>query len=127
VNGLLFAAVLAAGALGALLRYAVTRAFAGRPSRLPWAVLAVNVTGSLLAGVAIALGSSFPLVPEVAVSGFAGGLTTFSTFSTETVQLVLEGRRRAAVVSVVLNLVGGIGAFALAYAVTLAAVGALSA
>ncbi|HTL40141.1 MAG TPA: CrcB family protein [Pseudolysinimonas sp.] len=127
MSGLLFAAVMVAGALGALLRYAVTRAFAGRPSRLPWAVLVVNVAGSLLAGVAIALGASAPLVPEIAVSGFAGGLTTFSTFSTETVQLVLEGRRRAATVSVLLNLVGGLGAFALAYAVTLAVTGAVAA
>lgn len=127
MSGLLFAAVMVAGALGALLRYAVTRAFAGHPSRLPWAVLVVNVAGSLVAGVAIALGASAPLVPELAVSGFAGGLTTFSTFSTETVQLVLEGRRRAATVSVLLNLGGGIGAFALAYAVTLAVTGAVAA
>jgi CrcB protein len=119
----LFLAVAVAGALGALLRYAVTRAFAARPSRLPWAVLVVNVAGSLVAGVAVALGSSFPLVPQLAVAGFAGGLTTFSTFSTETVQLVLEGRRRAAIVSVLLNLVGGIAGFALAYALTLAGMG----
>jgi CrcB protein len=124
VSGVLFAVVMAAGALGALLRYAVTRAFARQPSRLPWAVLVVNVAGSLVAGVAVALGSSDPLVPEVAVSGFAGGLTTFSTFSTETVQLVLEGRRRAAAASVTLNLVGGLGAFALAWVITLAAMGA---
>ena len=44
----LFLAVAVAGALGALLRYAVTRAFAARPSRLPWAVLVVNVAGSLV-------------------------------------------------------------------------------
>ncbi|MGN6502281.1 MAG: CrcB family protein [Pseudolysinimonas sp.] len=121
MSPLLFAAVMAAGALGALGRYGVTRAFAARPARLPWAGLAVNVTGSLVAGAAVALGAQIPLVTTLAVSGFAGGLTTFSTFSTETVQLVLEGRRRAAAVSVLLNLVGGIGAFALSFAVTSAA------
>lgn len=120
MSALVIAAAFAAGAAGALLRYVVTRAFAGRPARLPWAVLIVNVAGSLAAGVAVALGVALsPVVPFIAVSGFAGGLTTFSTFSTETVQLVLDGRWRAALGSVVANVAGGVAAFALGYFVVL--------
>jgi CrcB protein len=124
VSALVVAATMVAGALGALLRYGVTRSFADHRSRLPWAVLIVNVGGSLVAGVAVALGSASPVIPQLAVSGFAGGLTTFSTFSTETVQLVLERRLPAAVASVVANLVLGVAAFALAFGVTLALSGA---
>jgi len=48
----------------------------------------------------------------------AGGLTTFSTWSVETVQLVLDGRWRTAVTSVALNLVVGVGVAGGAWALT---------
>ena len=100
---LVVALVLVAGALGSTLRYLVGRA--GARASWPWPVLAVNVAGSLVAGVGIH--SDLALV---AVTGLAGGLTTFSTFSVETVQLASEGRWRAATSSVALNLVLGIAA-----------------
>lgn len=100
---LVVALVLVAGALGSALRYLVGRA--GARASWPWPVLAVNVAGSLIAGVGIH--SDLALV---AVTGLAGGLTTFSTFSVETVQLASEGRWRAATSSVALNLVLGIAA-----------------
>ena len=101
-------ALIGAGALGALARYLVSTLLAGRGS-LPWAVVVVNVVGSFAAGLALGL----PLdstVQLIIVSGFCGGLTTFSTLSVETVQLVLDGKRRAAALSVTLNLVIGIAA-----------------
>ena len=101
-------ALIGAGALGALARYLVSTLLAGRES-LPWAVVVVNVVGSFAAGLALGL----PLdstVQLIIVSGFCGGLTTFSTLSVETVQLVLDGKRRAAALSVTLNLVIGIAA-----------------
>ncbi len=111
---------LAAGAVGALLRYAVTRAVAKKPTRLPWAVVLVNVIGSLIAGVAVALSLTDPhgALRLMLVSGFAGGLTTFSTFSVETVQLAIDGRWRALAGSVLGNLLGGVAAFVLAFSVT---------
>jgi CrcB protein len=108
VTPLVIVAIIGAGAVGALVRYAVSTWLVGR-GRLPWAVAAVNVVGSLAAGLLVGL----PLGPEVqliALGGFCGGLTTFSTLSVETVQLVLDGRRRVAAVSVTLNLVLGIAA-----------------
>jgi len=101
-------ALIGTGALGALARYLVSTLLAGRGS-LPWAVVVVNVVGSFAAGLALGL----PLdstVQLIIVSGFCGGLTTFSTLSVETVQLVLDGKRRAAALSVTLNLVIGIAA-----------------
>jgi fluoride exporter len=100
---LVVALVLVAGAVGSLVRYLVGRA--GARASWPWPVLAVNVAGSLLAGILIH--SDLALI---AVTGLAGGLTTFSTFSVETVQLVAEGRWRTATASVALNLTLGLAA-----------------
>jgi CrcB protein len=102
-------AILLAGGAGALLRYAAGLAVGRSRSRLPWAVLAVNVAGSVVAGVVVGLGVGGD-VRLVIVTGFAGGLTTFSTLSVETIQLLIEGRWRTAAASVAANLVLGIGA-----------------
>lgn len=109
-------AAVVAGSLGAVIRYGTARAFASHPSRLPWAVLIVNVVGSLIGGVVLGLAQAGVWNADVrliVLSGFCGGLTTFSTFSVETIQLTLEGRMRAAIASVAANLVLGIGAAAL--------------
>jgi fluoride exporter len=112
---LIVVAALAAGALGALVRYGVTHAFRLSPQRLPWAVLLVNLLGSFIAGIVVGVSSLDPdgVVRLIALGGFAGGLTTFSTFSVESVQLALEGRWRAVVGSVLGNALGGIAAFIL--------------
>ena len=75
--------VLVAGALGAVLRYLVGRA--GAKAVWPWPVLLVNVAGSLVAGFAVHTDLAL-----IAVTGFAGGLTTFSTLSVETAGLALN-------------------------------------
>ena len=101
--------VVGAGALGALLRYAASRVAArsATTSPWPWPVLVVNVVGSLVAGAAFHSDAAL-----VVVTGFCGGLTTFSTFSVETIQLVAERRTRAAAASVALNLALGLAAAA---------------
>jgi len=118
VSALVIVAAVAAGAVGAVLRYLTARAFATHPSRLPWAVLIVNVVGSLIGGVALGLAQAGAWGADarlIVLSGFCGGLTTFSTFSVETIQLTLEGRMRAAVASVAANVVLGIAAAALGF------------
>jgi CrcB protein len=125
VNALVVIAALVAGALGALLRYGVTRAFRTSPKLLPVAVLLVNIVGSLIAGIVIGTAHLDPdgAIRLIALGGFAGGLTTFSTFSVETVQLALEGHARAVVGSVLGNVIGGAAAFALAWWATAMLVG----
>ena len=126
MSGWVVAVAVIAGGLGAVTRYAVTRVVARRASatQLTRAVLIVNVTGSLIAGALIGLPGD---AQYVLVAGFAGGLTTFSTWSVETVQESLAGRSQAAVGNVVINLAAGLIAAVLAYAITGAIVVALGA
>lgn len=112
MNATVIAAALVAGAVGAALRFAASTLFA-RCSRLPWAVLLVNAVGSLVGGVVIGMTQSGAIGPDarlVLLGGFAGGLTTFSTFSVETVQLALAGRWRTALGSLLANLALGLAA-----------------
>lgn len=119
-------AVVVAGTAGALLRYAVSLVFAhadarGRPAQraaFPRAVLVVNVVGSALSGGLLALAERQGVSAEfflILVTGLCGGLTTFSTWSVETIQLALEGRMRVAIANVALNLALGLAAAALCY------------
>jgi len=116
--------VLVSGAVGALLRFGLSRALpvAARPQNVPRAVLIVNVVGSFLAGVALAL-TQTEAIPAVAgvviITGLCGGLTTFSTFAVESVELIMQGKTRIAARSLALNLVLGVGAAALGYLPTL--------
>jgi CrcB protein len=109
------AAVIVAGAAGAVLRFAVSYVFAApRYRNLPLAVLIVNVVGSAVGGAVLGLATGE--VRLVLLSGLCGGLTTFSTFSTESIQLMLAGRWKVALGSIAANLVLGIGAAAAAFA-----------
>ena len=108
LSPLIVVAVLVAGALGAVLRYALSRAFPVRPGHLPGGILIVNIVGSGLAGALIGLAERAALDGDlrlVLVTGFCGGLTTFSTWSVETIELLDGGRWRAAILNVVVTLV----------------------
>ncbi len=109
-------AVLAAGAVGAVLRFVVSRAI-----ETPWGVLVVNVLGSAIGGAALGLAERGEIGSDIRLillTGLCGGLTTFSTWSVETVQLAIEGKWRTVALSVGGNLVLGIGAAAIAYLAT---------
>ena len=119
MTALVVIAALLAGAVGAMLRYAASTVIGRTRSRLPWAVLLVNVVGSLIGGVVLGLAQAGTIGTDarlVVLSGLAGGLTTFSTFSTETVQLALAGRWRTASLSVAANLAFGIAAAVVGFA-----------
>ncbi|MFJ4264571.1 fluoride efflux transporter CrcB [Paenarthrobacter nicotinovorans] len=126
MNNVLFgAAVMVCGATAALVRYAVTilAVRAGHNSLTtgyPYPVLIVNAVGSLIAGLAIGAASA-GVIPSslqtLLVTGVAGGLTTFSTFSVETLQLLMRGRYKTAVSSVVVNLAVGLALAAVGYTV----------
>jgi CrcB protein len=110
------------GALGAVLRHLTSVSLAGR-GRVPLGVLVVNVVGSFVAGVALGapLGDVYTATLQlIIVSGLCGGLTTFSTLAVETIQLTLEGKHRAAALSVGYNLVFAIAATILGIALGMA-------
>jgi CrcB protein len=79
--------------VGALLRWVLAGRFNPLHPTLPLGTLAANLLGGYLIGIAIAYFSDRPdLPPEYrlfVVTGFLGGLTTFSTYSAEVVMLVL--------------------------------------
>lgn len=105
-----------AGAAGAVARWRLSRSI-----RAPWAVLVVNVVGSGIGGAVLGLaqlGAVSSDIRLVLLGGLCGGLTTFSSWSVETIQLVQDGAWRVAALSVGANLLLGIGAAALGYALT---------
>lgn len=93
----LILAVAAGGATGTLLRFAVSNWVGAHwPQHFYWATLAVNLVGCLLIGYLYGL---FLLRPEVPLAlraglvvGFLGGLTTFSSFSLDTLRLLESGQ-----------------------------------
>lgn len=119
MSALIQAAAVAAGAAtGALVRWqAGTRLslIAG----LPAGTLAVNLGGGLLIGLALAW---FRLHPDqqvwrlLAITGFMGGLTTFSAFSGESLGLLLSGRYLMALTHTLAHVIGALGCAALGHA-----------
>lgn len=107
--------VAAGGALGALARFGLSAwIHAAWAPRFPVATLGINAAGSLLIGVLWVLiaerASLHPDWRSVAMTGFLGAFTTFSTFSLETVTLFEDGRVAEALAYVlgsVLLCVGG--------------------
>lgn len=79
---------------------------------LPLGTLAANVIGGYLVGVAVAifhLNTHFPLAWKLfAITGFLGGLTTFSTFSAEVVERLLAGQPGLAIGVASLHLAGSL-------------------
>ena len=104
--------MLLGGALGALARYGVsilaTRTYG---ASFPVGTLYVNLVGCFLIGVAFGLGeqggvsASFRLF---FITGFLGALTTFSTYSLETVNNAVGGNMDLAMLNIVGNNVGGL-------------------
>lgn len=86
-------AVALGGSLGATARWVVVSSF--DRDGFPWPVLAVNVVGSLLLGIVLAEEWTHPkrrlLLHDFGGIGLCGGLTTFSTFSVEVVDLARAG------------------------------------
>lgn len=112
--------MVALGALvGAPLRYVTDRAMQSlHGSQFPWGTLIVNVAASLLlGGVAGASMHVSPTTAALVGTGFCGALSTYSTFSYETMRLAGVGFRFYALTNVVLSLLAGIGAAALGWTI----------
>lgn len=90
-----FFAIGLGAALGAISRWLLGLWLNQSHAALPWGTLAANLIGGYLIGVALGAISLYPDVPDwlklTITTGFLGGLTTFSTFSAETVGLLERG------------------------------------
>jgi CrcB protein len=106
------AAVGTGAALGALLRWQLSAWLNPLSDGVPAGTLAANLIGGYLVGVAVAWFAQHPDISPAwrlfAITGFLGGLTTFSTFSAEVVGLLQQGRMGMAVITSGLHLFGSL-------------------
>ena len=114
--------VIAGAAVGAPLRYLSDRAIQSRHDTVfPWGTFTVNVLGSLILGIiagAVTAGGASPQVQLALGTGFCGALTTYSTFSYETLRLLEDDARLFAAANVVASIVAGLGAAFLGVAIS---------
>ena len=112
--GLALLAIAVGAVLGAWARWGLAYWLNPRLAPLPLGTLAANLIGGYLVGIAVAFFISHPsLAPAwrlVLITGFLGGLTTFSTFSAESVALLQAGALGPAFLHTALHLVGSIAA-----------------
>ena len=105
-------AIAVGSALGALLRWQLGIKLNALFPTIPPGTLAANLIGAYVIGLAIAFFASFSaLSPEwrlLVITGFCGGLTTFSTFSAELATLLQQGRVLWALGIVAAHVVGSV-------------------
>ena len=112
----LFVAIIAIGigaALGAILRWGLGVGLNHLLPAMPLGTLMANLLGGYLVGLAIALFAQAPQVQAewrlFVITGFLGGLTTFSTFSAEVVHALQQGRLGWAAATVSTHVLGSLG------------------
>ncbi|MEU7900181.1 fluoride efflux transporter CrcB [Nonomuraea sp. NPDC049152] len=108
------------GAVGAPLRYLTDRAVQARHDTVfPWGTFTANVVGSLILGVltgAALSGAAGADVQLLLGTGLCGALTTYSTFSVETLRLAEAGAAFFAAANVIVSIIAGLGALFLGLA-----------
>ena len=105
-------AIFCGAGLGALLRAGFNATTVNIASMLPLGTFFSNMVGGYLIGIAVAFfGNNPALSPEwklFVITGFLGGLTTFSSFSAEVVGLMQRGEVTWALGTALLHLVGSL-------------------
>ncbi|TGN74821.1 fluoride efflux transporter CrcB [Streptomyces bauhiniae] len=106
--------VILGGMAGAPLRYLTDRAVQKRHDAVfPWGTFTVNVLGCFILGLltgAVVAGAASSHIQLLIGTGLCGALTTYSTFSYETLRLTEDGARFLAAANVVASVVAGLGA-----------------
>ncbi|QFU22762.1 fluoride efflux transporter CrcB [Shewanella eurypsychrophilus] len=106
MNNILFVAL--GGSIGAVFRYMISILMVQLfGSAFPFGTLLVNILGSFMMGIIYALGQVSEVSPEIKALvgvGLLGALTTFSTFSNETLLLIQSGAWLKAFFNIALNL-----------------------
>lgn len=105
-------AISVGASLGALLRWWLGLVLNGLFPTMPPGTLVANLVGGYLVGLAIAFFATYSAIaPEwrlLVITGFCGGLTTFSTFSAEIVTLLQQGRAAWALTAAGAHLLGSV-------------------
>lgn len=112
--GLVLFAIAAGAVAGAWLRWALSYWLNPRVPTLPLGTLASNLIGGYLIGIGVAILAVHPAVSPAwrlfFITGFLGALTTFSTFSAESVALLQGAQWAAALLHTGLHLLGSVAA-----------------
>lgn len=110
-------AVAAGASAGALLRWASAIAFNRADGAMPWGTLLVNCAGGLLVGASLVLLHRWPneTLRLLLVTGFLGGLTTFSAFSAESLTYLHRGDWGWALLHTLVHVVGALVCAALGF------------
>jgi CrcB protein len=118
-DGPLWSALFAIGSgavIGAWLRWALAYWLNARWPLMPLGTLAANLIGGYVIGIAIAVFAMHPAVSPfwrlLIVTGFLGSLTTFSTFSAESLVMLQSGSWRAAAAHSLMHVLGSLAAAA---------------
>lgn len=105
-------AICIGASLGALARWRLGLWLTTGTSLLPWGTLAANLVGGYLIGVAVAVFQAMPQLDPAwrlaLVTGFLGGLTTFSSFSAEVVTMLMQQRYLLALGTAGLHVAGSL-------------------
>jgi fluoride exporter len=105
-------AISVGSSLGALLRWWLGARLNASFPPIPPGTLAANLIGGYIVGVAVAFFATYSAIaPEwrlLVITGFCGGLTTFSTFSAEVVTLLQQGRTSWALAAMATHLGGSL-------------------
>jgi CrcB protein len=107
-----FVAIAVGAAGGAWLRWLLGLWLNRHADAIPWGTFAANMLGGYLIGLVVGVVAAHPEWPPfwrlLIVTGFLGGLTTFSTFSAETVAFLEEGRLAMAAMYSGISLAGSL-------------------
>jgi len=103
------------GALGAVVRFAVSAAVTERlVGGFPYGTFVINITGAFLAGCLVVMVSERALVSDLLKTslmvGFLGAYTTFSAFEMENLNLLRAGNYVTAISYTVFSVIGGLAA-----------------
>ena len=113
-----FLSVALGGAIGSVARYLIGLIKINDSATFPYKTLAINIIGSFLIGVIVALttkkGNMNPDTVLFLKVGICGGFTTFSTFALESTELLQSGRIGSAVVYILLSITASITAIVIA-------------
>lgn len=96
--------------LGATARYALSLGLQSPTAKMPYGILACNLLGCLAIGIIYGLVKAHhpTWISPLAITGFLGGFTTFSTFALDFHKLMGQGMLATAITYILISLIGGL-------------------
>lgn len=115
MNGITLALIFVGGGIGSVLRYLIGLPFKMGTVSLPIGTLLANISAAIIIAITFALANKSNISPRTLfflTTGLCGGLSTFSTFSYETVQLFQQQQFGWAIANILISNIACIGIIA---------------